>query len=226
MPLLEVRDLQFTAPGSAGPTVRVAELSLEPGARVVVRGPSGSGKTSLLRCIVGLERTDRGTVRWRGRTVSDAEYPHFRADCCYMPQKPVGTAPTVAEDLAFARERATQHAREGALDEAGQRERLEALGLGGLPWDRAYDRLSTGEQQRVALVRALTLSPTVLLLDEPAAALDPERVQLVERMLLDYVAHGPERALVWVSHHPEQIERVATRVHELVPPAAREDTDG
>lgn len=216
VPLLEVQNLRFTAPGASHPTVSLDALVLQAGECVVVRGPSGSGKTSLLRCIVGLERPDTGVVRWQGDSIADAEYPRFRADCVYLPQKPVGTEATVGEDLAFARERAAGHDKAGRLDEAGQRALLDRLGVGALPWDREFDRLSVGEQQRVSLVRVLSLAPTVLLVDEPTSALDPERVELVEQILLEHRDAKPDaRALVWVTHHADQAARVGTRTLEL-----------
>jgi putative ABC transport system ATP-binding protein len=216
MSLLEVRDLRFTAPGATHPTVSLDTFVLDAGECVVVRGPSGSGKTSLLRCIVGLERAEVGAVRWKDEPIADAAYPRFRADCVYLPQKPVGTEATVAEDLAFARERASGHRKAGRLDEAEQRALLDRLGLGALPWDREFDRLSVGEQQRVSLVRVLSLAPAVLLVDEPTSALDPERIELVEQILLEHLGAEPDaRALVWVTHQPDQAARVATRTLEL-----------
>lgn len=218
-PLLELDDLRLRVPGASRPTVVVEHFSVRPGERVVVRGPSGSGKTSLLRCLVGLERPQRGSLRFRGFALADAAYPEFRAACTYVPQKPVAVAGTVEQELAFAREQAAQHQRADRWGQPQQRAALDALGLGALPWDRAFDRLSVGEQQRVALVRSLSLAPCLLLVDEPTSALDPEHATAVETMLLEHVAEREdERALLWVTHDPAQADRVATRSFELRPP--------
>jgi putative ABC transport system ATP-binding protein len=79
---------------------------------------------------------------------------------------------------------------------------------------RAAD-LSGGEIQIAALVRALLLQPTVLLLDEPTASLDADTARAVEDLLCGWVAASPERAMVWVSHNAQQTSRIANRTASL-----------
>ena len=73
------------------------------------------------------------------------------------------------------------------------------------------DKLSGGEAQRMGLVRAMQINPTVLLLDEPTSALDGETAIEIEALLTRWVADG-DRALVWVAHDPGQAERIASAV--------------
>ena len=91
---------------------------------------------------------------------------------------------------------------------------LESLGFGRdvLSWQ--VTRLSTGERQRLALLRLLANRPRVLLLDEPTAALDPVSVLRVEGLLAQ-VRQWHEASVIWVSHDPEQIRRVAGRHYRI-----------
>lgn len=92
---------------------------------------------------------------------------------------------------------------------------LSELHLAPVLMDQAVNRVSSGERQRLALLRLLANRPKVLLLDEPTANLDPENAQRVEGLLHRYQAET-EAALVWISHDPLQIQRVATRHLRMV----------
>jgi putative ABC transport system ATP-binding protein len=123
---------------------------------------------------------------------------------------------SIAANLAFPRQAAGAGLDAGpddaeSLDAAAQRELLDRLGLGGLDHERRFDALSGGEQQRVALVRTLTVRPQVLLLDEPTASLDPENVDAVVDLLTDWVTAHERRAILWVSHHADEADALATR---------------
>lgn len=91
---------------------------------------------------------------------------------------------------------------------------LERLGFSAEVLGWRVRRCSTGERQRLALLRLLANRPQALLLDEPTASLDPESVGRTEMLLADYrLSH--DAAVVWVSHDAEQRQRVATRHFEL-----------
>jgi len=89
-------------------------------------------------------------------------------------------------------------------------EQLDSLGFGkdALTW--SVDRLSTGEKQRMAVLRVLANSPDFVLLDEPTANLDPKSVNKVEKLLLDY-CHNKPAGLIWVTHDVEQAKRIADK---------------
>jgi len=213
--LLKVRNLTWRPPDAEAPLFEGVDLEVPFGAVIGLAGPSGSGKSTLLRCLVGLEPRDAGEIRWRGEPVSGDDFRRFRRDVVYVHQEPVEIAPTVGENLAFARRMAGEGERAG-LDEARQRELLERLGVGRLDWSREFGALSVGERQRVALVRSLSMQPTALLLDEPTASLDRDAVGQVEALLADFRAEAPdERTLVWIGHDVDQLERVADRIVEL-----------
>jgi putative ABC transport system ATP-binding protein len=204
-PLLEVDQLT-TGPGDDGaPILRGVRLSIAAGERVVLTGPSGAGKSTLLRCIIRLGPSD-GTVRLDGEPVGPERIRELRRRVGYLAQRPVGIEDTIGQNLAFAR------AADGeTLTADEQRALLERLGLDGLDHDRRFDALSGGEQQRVALVRTLTVTPQVLLLDEPTASLDPENVDAVVELLAEWVGERDDRALLWVSHQAHEVDELATR---------------
>lgn len=134
----------------------------------VLFGPSGSGKTTVLRCLAGLERPDRGVIRFGKETWFDAErsifLPPQRRDVGFLFQE-YALFPhlSVAGNVAFGLGKPGRHQRVAAM--------IGLLGLNGL--EARYPRqLSGGQQQRVALARTLVRQPRLLLLDEPLSALD------------------------------------------------------
>lgn len=192
------------------------QCALHAGESLAVTGPSGVGKTLLLRTLAGLRSADAGEVWFDGRRLGDWWLPEYRARVVYLAQRPGLPDGSVGEALAapFAL-RVHRHqcfAREDAV------RLLMELDVPPTFLDQATDDLSGGEAQVAALVRALLIEPRVLLLDEPTAALDPQRTQRVEALLRTWLANGPQRACVWVSHDAAQIERVANRVLALGAP--------
>jgi molybdate transport system ATP-binding protein len=162
-----------------GPRIRAA-LRLPTGAFAVtvLFGPSGSGKTTVLRCLAGLDRPERGSIRFEADTWFDAD-----RGVCLSPQRR-GIGYLVQEYALFPHLTVARNVAYGLGDlrpaERGQRVRevLELFGLTGLE-ERRPRQLSGGQQQRVALARALVRRPRLLLLDEPLSALDvPTREQL------------------------------------------------
>jgi ABC-type iron transport system FetAB ATPase subunit len=201
MSLLSVDGWTWGPPG-ASPLWQDVRWALEPGQRQLLIGPSGCGKSSFLRCLVGLEQPRAGCLRWRGELISGHGFLALRRQVVYLPQHPVAVAGSLADELAFVRAIRPQ------TTLAQQMALLELLGLQSLPQTRRFDALSGGEQQRVCLARALSLEPQVLLLDEATASLDSLSEQAVERAVSSFLAAAPSRAVVWVSHRPEQIARL------------------
>lgn len=140
------------------------------GAPTLLIGPNGSGKTTLLRVLMGLVRADSGSVTWGGR--SDAS--QVRRAIVF--QRPVMLRRSAAANIAYALGAAgvprAQHAERIA-------ELMTLVGLSELA-ARPARKLSGGEQQRLALARALARDPSVLLLDEPTASLDPAATKSIE----------------------------------------------
>ncbi|MDB5710432.1 MAG: transporter related [Sphingomonas bacterium] len=168
------------------------------GSTSVITGASGSGKSLLLRMIADLD-PNNGAVALDERSRSAFTGPEWRRHVPYVAAESGWWADNVEEHFA---------------DDQGDAARALAtrLGVGADKFSEPVARLSTGERQRLALVRALVLASPVLLLDEPTGPLDPESVAAVEALITERAASGT--IVVMVSHDPNQSERLnAVRYH-------------
>ncbi|MFQ6548076.1 ATP-binding cassette domain-containing protein [Aestuariibius sp. 2305UL40-4] len=164
---------------------RTVSFSATAGRPLAVAGISGSGKTLLLRSLADLDPA-RGTVNLDGVSRDAVSAPDWRARVAYVPAEPGWWAPTLRDHLPDS-----------------SSDGLAALGLAEALLDAPIDRLSTGERQRAALLRAMTRRPRALLLDEPTGPLDPATTTAVEAVLRDWPG-----ILVLVSHDPGQPDRL------------------
>lgn len=187
----------LTAHGLTVAAVGPINLAVSPGECLALTGPSGAGKSLTLRMLADLV-PHAGTCRLGEVDCAEVSGPRWRAMVRYVSSEPGWWAPTIAEHFS---------------DAAGQMERLKKLGLDKSLMDAPPDRLSTGERQRMAFLRAIEGRPKVLLLDEPTSALDPASVASVEAVIREELAGGT--AVVITSHDPEQVERLADRVMTL-----------
>jgi len=167
-------------------------LELLPGACAAITGPSGSGKSLLLRMVADLDPSD-GHVSLSGRDRNEWSAPDWRKQVIYVSAESGWWAENVAPHFT--------------ADWTAARSLAERFGLKKELLDGAVARLSTGERQRLALVRALLLTPSVLLLDEPTSALDENSTEQVETVLREYLAAGT--SILMVTHHGEQARRLA-----------------
>ncbi|HEY4281012.1 MAG TPA: ABC transporter ATP-binding protein [Conexibacter sp.] len=161
---LEVRELSIARRGRA--VLRGASLTVRRRRVTVIVAPSGAGKSTLLRCCNGLLAPDSGEILLDGAPLASLEATALRRRVGLVGQLPVMLHGTVAENLAYGlseHDDRSERALTRALEEAG----LDAGFLA-----RPAQALSGGERARVALARALTRGPELLLLDEPTAALD------------------------------------------------------
>lgn len=155
-------------------------LKISSGALTVIIGPNGSGKTTLLRLMMGLIKPSGGRVTWGGRADSP---PTGRA---IVFQRPVMLRRSAAGNIRYAL-KAAHHPR---IERPGRvANLLKLVGLHELG-ERPARRLSGGEQQRLALARALARDPAALFLDEPAASLDPAATKMLEDMIRSVARRG------------------------------------
>jgi tungstate transport system ATP-binding protein len=183
---------------SAGPTLILDGVSLliDAGAPTAIIGPNGSGKTTLLRVLMGMVVPDTGRVETSG------------IERAIVFQRPVMLRRSVRANVAFALHAAARPSDDGAV-----RALLDQVGLGALA-DRPARKLSGGEQQRLAIARALARRPHLLLLDEATANLDPGQTKIVEDLVARIAATGVK--IVFATHDLGQARRLAGDVALLV----------
>jgi tungstate transport system ATP-binding protein len=168
-------------------------LTIAPGAPTVLIGPNGAGKTTLLRLLMGLPAPTTGRVTWGGRE----QVPPRRRAIVF--QRPVMLRRSAEANIRYALDSNRRSA-------AQIGELLALVGLAGLE-HRPARRLSGGEQQRLALARALARDPELLLLDEPAASLDPAATKAIEDTVRAVAARGVK--VVMSTHDLGQARRLA-----------------
>ena len=175
-------------------------LILDRGAPTILIGPNGSGKTTLLRAAMGLIPVSRGRITWGGQETAP---PTRRA---ILFQRPVMLRRSAAGNIRYALATAGVPHAERAERTA---ELIAMVGLKGLE-RRPARRLSGGEQQRLALARALARDPAVLFLDEPSASLDPAATKAIEDIVRDIAARGVK--VVMATHDLGQARRLAGEI--------------
>jgi putative ABC transport system ATP-binding protein len=164
----------------------------------------------LLRSLALLDPVDEGVIQWKGQGVSGTAVPGYRREVVYMHQRPALFEGSVEMNLrrpfALDVNRGRSFDMERILNLVkGARRAASFLG-------QSSRDLSGGEAQIVALLRAIQLNPSILLLDEPTTSLDLSAARAIEDLILPWISEAPaERAFLWVSHDPEQIRRVAAR---------------
>ena len=189
------------------PAVDDVWLAVAPGELHALLGPSGCGKTTLLRLVAGFETPESGEI-WLGGKRIDRQRPYQRPVSTVFQNYALFPHMTVRENIEFGlRQR-------GAAD-ATQRvnQLLELVQLGGLEGRRPA-QLSGGQRQRVALARSLALEPTVLLLDEPLSALDPNLRKQV-RAELRALQRCVGITFLMVTHDQEEALSLADRITVL-----------
>ncbi len=193
--------------------VRQISLAIVAGAPTVLVGPNGAGKSTLIRLAMGLIAPTAGRITWGGRGETDGK----RRAMVF--QRPVMLRRSAAANVAYALKAA-------GVPRADRAPRVSTLlarvGLAPLA-ERPARRLSGGEQQRLALARALARDPEVLFLDEPTASLDPAATKAFEDILRDVAQSGVK--IVMATHDLGEARRLAGeivfllrgRVHECAP---------
>ena len=207
--VLEVRDVHVRIAGN--PVLRGVNMKIPRGEAVALIGPNGSGKTTLLRCMLGLQRIDRGEVLFFGEKRCDL------SRVGYVPQKLAlerSFILSVREFLAL-RLKQTRHWfwKRHRVTDASMGKIFDEIGIAGL-LDRPIAALSGGQLQRVLIAFSLLTNPEILLLDEPTAGVDtPGEQSFYELIGQIQKAHG--LTVVLVSHDLSMVYRYASWIYAL-----------
>ncbi len=186
VPLLQLQHIHYHA---CGPI----DLSVAAGECVVIQGPSGAGKSLLLQVIADLIPHE-GMLHLKGIASTAYSPQQWRQQVGLLFANSQWWAPTIAQHFTHL-----------------PKEEAVILGLQEDLFNQSPQTLSTGQLQRLALLRLLAQKPQVLLLDEPTAHLDPAHVKKMETMIQQY-QQREGAAVIWVSHDAEQVTRIAQRV--------------
>jgi tungstate transport system ATP-binding protein len=183
--------------------LKSVSLNLQGNKIIVLLGVNGAGKTTFMRILAGLENADGGEILLNDQT-TDAKA--LRQVSTLVFQKTAMFSRNVYNNLAYG-----LNIREMPKDEISRKvsEALHAVKLAGFEKRRAK-KLSGGEQQRVALARAFLLDCPVLLLDEPAANLDPNSAIIIEKAIFNQKSN--ERIILMATHNLSQARRMADEV--------------
>ncbi len=206
--VLELDALRYSHPGQPRPFINIDHLSMAAGERVLLHGPSGCGKSTLLSLITGIRPTQRGRIQVAGEAFSalpQRRRDAFRADHIGVIFQAFNLLPylnavdNVCLSAVFSRRRRQREGVRGRRQSARAAALLERLGLDASTSALPAWQLSFGQQQRVAVARALFGNPELIIADEPTSALDSDSRDALLELLCSQCEHAGS-ALLMVSH--------------------------
>ncbi|MCL6591316.1 MAG: metal ABC transporter ATP-binding protein [Firmicutes bacterium] len=224
--IIVIRDL--TAGYRSAPVLKKLNLAVKQGESVGIAGPNGAGKTTLLKVILGMIPKTQGEIRILGRVLkSMQDRAWVRRRIGYVPQQTIpGKLPVSVFDavlmgrwgksFGFAR-------RPDSGDREAVKAKLSQVGLGHKAGDDCR-RLSGGEQQKVAIARALVREAGILLLDEPATYLDRESRDEITA-LIQKIRAEQGLTMIVISHDPVHLQAMTDRIYSLDNGNLRTDTN-
>lgn len=217
-PLLTTEHICYsygTGTAEETPVLRDVSLKIWPGECIGLVGVSGSGKTTLIKHLNGLLKASSGDVRFAGRSIYEKKYKlsGLRKEVGLVFQYPENQlfGQTVLKDVCFG------PLNMGMSPEEAERAACESLSLVGIGEENYYAsplETSGGQRRRIAIAGVLAMHPKILILDEPAAGLDPATKHMIFD-LLTRIKRERNIAIVLVSHHMEDVAQYADRVYVL-----------
>lgn len=207
-------DVSFTYPGRHQPSIDRVSIMLKPGRIIAVKGPSGAGKSTFADLLPALISPDTGSILFNGVPIGSFEKKQLRGEMSYAAQEAFLFAGNVYDNIRLSRPEADDEAVETACKAAYAHEFVMALPNGyDTDLGEAGARLSGGQKQRLALARCFLKEASVLILDEPSSALDPESERMLWWAIRDYVE--THNALALVITHREATYRDADELIEM-----------
>ena len=217
-PSVFLEKVLFCWPGQQHATLDIPSFAVFPGEQVFIAGPSGSGKSTLLGLVAGILSPTSGAVSVNGvcmNGLGGAERDVFRGDHIGFIFQQFNLIPylSILENVLipcrFSSLRKERACAQSGSPAAEARVLLEKLDLSPALWNRPVNKLSVGQQQRVAAARALIGSPSVLIADEPTSSLDMDRRKIFLRLLLEE-CRAVGASLLFVSHDQSLAEDFST----------------
>ena len=200
--IYEVRDVDFTYPGSSRQILKQVSFTLEEGQIMEILGPNGAGKSTLLNCMAGLLKPDSGTILLDGRDITAMNPKEIASLAAYVPQNHTPSFGYSVKDFVImgVAPRLGIFGKPAAGDETRCMEVLEDLGIDHLA-ERSYLEISGGERQQAMIARALIQDPKVILFDEPTAHLDYGNQHRMLKIVRNMSRKG--YAVVITTHNPD-----------------------
>lgn len=192
--MLQLSEVTYAPATVASPVLRGASFCAERGKPLLIAGASGSGKTSLLEVISGLSAARSGSISWKGKVMTRRQRRGLCGIVFQFPERHF-LGLNVSQELRLGHRR---------LGNDRQDQVLQRVGLQDIPRNAAPERLSGGQQRRLALAVQLLRGAEVLLLDEPTAGLDWSVRSDVLTLLSDI---AEEQVLIVVTHEPELFDQ-------------------
>ncbi len=215
--ILEARNVtrQIVTNGRVKNTVEDFTYAFKQGDVYNIIGPSGAGKTSFLRLLNRLDDPSEGEILYQNKPLVSYPPTEIRKNLSLIFQEPYLFPGTVGSNMEYCKADCTDDEIELLLEQVG----LDSQFTG-----KDVSELSVGEKQRVAIARSLILKPTILLLDEPTAALDPTSSQTIELLILSLIKEFCLTAIM-ITHNPEQAKRMGGKTLLMVSGRLIEDGD-
>jgi len=203
--VIKLSDIEFRWSKQSHATLKIAELNIKQGEHLFIQGASGSGKSTLLNIISGVLSPEQGKVELLGQNIQKltaAQKDRFRADHLGIVFQQFNLLPYLSakENIELAIEvSATRKQKAKASNKLSSIHLLTNLGLNAELADKKASELSIGQQQRVAVARALIGEPEILIVDEPTSALDSDNRDRFMQQLFA-VAEQANSTIIFVSH--------------------------
>ncbi|MCB9963609.1 MAG: type I secretion system permease/ATPase [Rhodospirillales bacterium] len=195
---IDFKDVIFKYPGQTRPALNGVSFSIDPGEHIGVIGAVGSGKTTVERLLHNLFQPDSGTVQLDGTDVRQIDPGDLRRNIGVVQQSPQLFYGSIRENITMGHEMATENAVLRAAEMAGVMEFIRDSETGlDTPVGERGEALSGGQRQAVAVARALLYDPSVLILDEPTASMDPASENRL-RQRLEQITEG--RTILLITH--------------------------
>jgi putative ABC transport system ATP-binding protein len=185
-------------------------FTVNEGEPFLILGPSASGKSTLLRLFNRLSDPDDGTIEFKGKSLTSYNIIGLRQSVGFIHQIPVMFPGTVRDNLIYAVTRSSSKAAVPQQFEDTCRSLLRYLKLNDTVFLRNAQELSVGEQQRIALARALVKEPEVILLDEPSSSLDPSATARFLETLRNLI-NDRGLSVIMVTHSVAQAREIGGR---------------